>query len=149
MILFITYEWLGWTIGATADGRRAGAALTDSFGATQGSDLSGPTALLKSASALNPAEFPGTPVLNVRLNRELLATPEARKRLKALLTSYFQMGGLQLQVTVANEEILRRACEEPEKYPELIVRIGGYSEYFKNLSPELRREVARRTIHNF
>lgn len=149
VILFVTYELLGRAVGATADGRRAGAALTDSFGATQGSDLAGPTALIKSASALNPAEFPGTPVLNVRLNRELLATAEARKRLKALLMGYFRMGGLQVQVTVANEEILRRACEEPEKYPELIVRIGGYSEYFKNLSPELRREVARRTIHNF
>ena len=149
VILFVTYAGLGKAVGATADGRRAGAPLTDSFGAAQGSDQHGPTALLKSAAALNPASFPGTPVLNLRLNRDLLVGQEARARLKALLLGYFKMGGMQLQATVADAETLRKACDAPEQYPELIVRIGGYSEYFKNLSPELRREVVKRTAHCF
>ena len=70
-----------------------------------------------------------------------------RDKLRALVRSYFDLGGMQLQVNVIDQELLRRACERPEDYPDLIVRVGGYSEYFVRLSPELRRSVLERTEH--
>jgi formate C-acetyltransferase len=54
---------------------------------------------------------------------------------------------MQLQINVVDQATLRRACAKPEDYPDLIVRIGGYSEYFIRLSPELRRSVLERTEH--
>ena len=59
--------------------------------------------------------------------------------------TYFNRGGMQLQVTVQDSETLRKALAEPEKYPELIVRIGGYSEYFQRLGHALQAEVVKRT----
>ena len=57
------------------------------------------------------------------------------------------MGGLQLQVNVVDQETLRDAVENPEKYGDLIVRVGGYSEYWSNLTPALRESVLLRTEH--
>ena len=74
-------------------------------------------------------------------------TPERRDQLKALVRSYFDLGGMQLQINVLDQETLRRACAKPEDYPDLIVRLGGYSEYFVRLSTELRRSVLERTEH--
>ena len=90
---------------------------------------------------------PGTLVVNARFAREMFDSPAQRDKLRALVRSYFDLGGMQLQVNVIDQELLRRACERPEDYPDLIVRVGGYSEYFIRLSPELRRSVLERTEH--
>ena len=149
VILFTIYGACGDDIGATPDGRLAGEALADSFGATQGTDLNGPTALLKSAARMNQRRAIGTPVLNLRLTQALFQSAETRTRLQALLNSYFQMGGLQVQPTISNPELLEKARQEPENFPNLIVRIGGFSEYFNRLSPQLQLEVIKRTEHHF
>ena len=54
---------------------------------------------------------------------------------------------MQLQINVVDQAILREAVDHPERYPDLIVRVGGYSEYFSRLSPELRATVLERTEH--
>ena len=56
---------------------------------------------------------------------------------------------MQMQITVVDQEILRAALVEPERYADLIVRIGGYSEYWINLSQSLRETVLERTEHVF
>jgi formate C-acetyltransferase len=70
---------------------------------------------------------------------------ENRDRLKDLIRSYFALGGLQMQITVVDQDTLRQAVANPEQYGDLIVRIGGYSEYWRNLSPALRETVLERT----
>jgi formate C-acetyltransferase len=55
------------------------------------------------------------------------------------------MGGMQLQVTSASREELLDALEHPEKHENLIVRIGGFSEYFNRLTPALKQSVIERT----
>jgi formate C-acetyltransferase len=54
---------------------------------------------------------------------------------------------MQIQVNVVDQAVLREAIQFPEKHRDLIVRIGGYSEYFHRLSPELRLSVLQRTEH--
>ena len=82
----------------------------------------------------------GTPVPNSRLARKNIPT-----LLKPLVKGFFDMGGMQLQVTSASREELLDALEHPEKHENLIVRIGGYSEYFNRLTPALKQTVIERT----
>lgn len=131
----------GKNIGATPDGRRAGAPLCDSLGAISGKDVKGPTALLKSVTSLDLKRILGVPVLNFNIN------PGFDNRiLKALVLSYMKLGGIQIQITCISREILEEAYRNPEQHRNLVVRVGGYSEYFARLSDELKRMVIQRTI---
>ena len=146
--LFTTYAYKGAYVPASADGRHAGAPLGDSFGAVQGTDTCGPTALINSVTTPDQSEYLGTPVFNMRISRDMLTSPENRLRTKALIMAYFHRGGLQIQVSVLDAETLRKAYEKPQDYPEVMVRIGGYSEYFNRLSKDVQLEVIKRTEHS-
>ncbi|MBO4931191.1 MAG: hypothetical protein J6I42_03320, partial [Clostridia bacterium] len=67
--------------------------------------------------------------------------------LHALVEGYFAQGGLQVQITATSADELRDAMAHPEAHNDLIVRVGGYSEYFNRLSPALRKTVLERNIH--
>ena len=67
--------------------------------------------------------------------------------LRALVEGYFAMGGIQVQVTCTSEEELRDAMEHPDLHRDMIVRVGGYSEYWGNLTPALRKAVYERNLH--
>jgi formate C-acetyltransferase len=87
----------------------------------------------------------GTPVLNLRFVKSIAGIPDGRKRLRALIEGYFRMGGMQVQFSLLDRDELEDALAHPERHDDLIVRIGGYSTYFNRLSPELKREVIKRT----
>jgi len=144
VILFATYEGAGKSIGATANGRKAGEPLNDSIGALPGVDKNGPTALINSVLKMPHALALGTPVFNMRFSKELINSKEGRAAVKNLIKTYFKSGGLQLQISVLSREDMLAAQKEPEKYGDLIVRIGGYSEYFIYLSPALQETVISR-----
>lgn len=141
-IQFVTYAEAGACVPATPDGRADGAPLADSIGAVHGKDRRGPTALLRSAARLPQAEAIGTPVLNLRLQK-----PYLEAHLKTLVEGYFAAGGLQVQISCVDRAELEDAVAHPERHENLIVRIGGYSEYFARLSPALQRTVLERTEH--
>ena len=146
-ILFATYGAAGAQVGATPDGRRAGEPLTDSVGPLPGRDQRGPTAMLGSVTKLPLTLAVGTPVLNLRLQRSLFATPDGLAAVVALVRSYFARGGLQLQLTAVDRATLLAAQRTPEAYADLLVRIGGYSEYFTRLPRNLQDTVIARTEH--
>jgi formate C-acetyltransferase len=139
-IQFVTYTDAGRKVGATPDGREAFSPLADSLGAIHGKDIAGPTALLNSVTKLPLYKAAGTPILNLRLKKEFIAAA-----LKPLVMGYFARGGMQIQISCFSREDMLDAVEHPEKHGNLIVRIGGYSEYFNNLSPELKETVIKRT----
>jgi pyruvate-formate lyase len=66
---------------------------------------------------------------------------------KALIQTYFDLGGTQAMITVVSKEDLRDAMEHPERHQNLIVRVGGYSARFVELSPEVQREIFSRTFN--
>lgn len=146
-ILFTTYGWEGKRVGALPDGRRAQEPLTDSVGAVQGRDTHGPTALLNSVARLPLALAPGTPVLNIRFVRHVLESERGLQSLCQLIRGFFAKGGLQIQLSVIDREAMLAAQREPERHRDLIVRIGGYSEYFVVLPKELQDSVIARTEH--
>ncbi len=140
-IQFNTQVWAGKMVGATPDGREAQSPLCDSLGAIFGKDTKGPTALLNSVTSLDLAGALGTPVLNFNIEPDF--NPEI---LKALIKGYMKQGGAQMQLTCISREMLEEAYREPDKHKNLVVRVGGYSEYFCRLDDELKRMVINRTI---
>jgi len=144
VILFSTYEDAGKNVSALPNGRNAGLPLNDSIGAFEGADTNGPTALINSVLKLPHTKAVGTPIFNMRFSKTLMNSTNGREKLIALLKSYLKQGGLQVQITVLSSEEMYAAQKEPEKYKDLIVRIGGYSEYFVYLSPNLQETVIKR-----
>ena len=142
-IQFMSQVDAGRCIGATPDGRAAGAPLCDSLAAIFGKDTKGPTALLNSVTALDLRRALGVPVLNFNVTANM-----SDGVLKALILGYMSRGGIQLQITYASREELLDAYEHPERHGNLIVRVGGYSEYFNRLSDELKRMIIGRTIQS-
>jgi len=132
----------GAKVGPTPDGRYAGEALCDSIGALSGKSTNGPTAMLLSATKLDQDNIYGIPVLNLSINKKF-----AQNSLKALLKGYMSLGGVQVQVTLTSKEDLLDALEHPEKHEDLVVRVGGYSEYFNKLTPDLQKVIVERTLY--
>jgi formate C-acetyltransferase len=110
-----------------------------------GRDTNGPTAMLHSVTRLPLWKAVGTPVLNMRIQQSLLRDEAGLRGVAALVRTFFAQGGMQLQVSVVNKDDMTSAQREPEKYRDLIVRIGGYSEYFTRLPKELQDTVIART----
>jgi formate C-acetyltransferase len=97
-------------------------------------------------AGLDQLNAPGTLVVNIRFSKRMLR-PENRQHVKDLIRAYFRMGGMQIQVNVVDQEVLLDAIAHPERHGDLIIRIGGYSEYFNNLSHALKLTVLERTEH--
>jgi formate C-acetyltransferase len=133
-------------VGATPDGRNAGAPLSEGISPFQGVDVKGPTAVLRSASKINHLKTGGT-LLNQKFSPSFFANQESITKLGALIRGYFAMNGHHIQFNVVNAETLRDAQNHPEKYKDLIVRVAGYSDYFKDLGEDLQNEIIRRTEH--
>lgn len=140
-IQFLSQVKAGMNIGATPDGRKSSAPLCDSTAAIFGKDTKGPTALLKSVTSLDLKRALGVPVLNFNI------TPNFNDAvLKSLITSYMELGGIQMQLTCTSAETLKEAIDDPSLHKNLVVRVGGYSDYFCRLSDELKLMVYNRTI---
>ena len=133
----------GKAVGATPCGRKKGAPLCDSLGAIYSKDTNGPTALLKSVSSLALDKLLGIPVLSFNINDNF-----NNEVLKGLILGYMKLGGIQMQITCASADLMKEAYENPQLHKNLVVRVGGYSEYFNRLSDELKKMILERTIQN-
>lgn len=133
----------GKKVGATPDGRGCGTPLCDSLGAIFGKDKKGPTALLNSVASMRLDKLIGTPILNFNIDESW-----NDDILKNLILTYMDMGGLQMQITCISAELLMEAYRHPELHGNLVVRVGGYSEYFCRLSDELKKMIIQRTIQS-
>ena len=131
----------GAVVGPTPDGRKAGQPTADSLAAVNGKAVKGPTVMLQGAACYEQKDIYGMPVTNLSITRKY--SPQV---IRALVEGYFAMGGTQLQITVTDRETLEAARRDPDSYRDLIVRVGGYSEFFCNLTPALRDAVIARTL---
>lgn len=142
---WIMHERLGAQCGATPDGRRAGVPFADGGGPAQGREKKGPTAAILSTTSWDHAPMIGGVAFNIKFNRALFRDPEGVRRLRDLVVTFLQRGGFEVQVNVVDRELLCRAKAHPERYGDLVVRIGGYTDYFTRLSPAMQHEVMLRT----
>ena len=128
----------------SADGRKAGDTLASCPGPLNGYDRNGPTASLYSSSCWRQTDFLGGITMNLRFQKTEIVAAGA-DRLGCLIRGFFQRGGKQLQINVMDADELKDALIRPEKYKDLIVRVGGYSEFFNRLSDRLKKDVIQRT----
>ena len=77
-----------------------------------------------------------------------ICSDEDREKIKILFDTYFKKGGCQLMVTVVDHGVLEDAQKHPEKYPDLIVRVAGYSAVFVNLTKDIQEELLSRTLYD-
>ena len=119
--------------------------FADCIGAVPGQDVCGPTAAVKSALVYDQTEVTSGFVFQLRFDKALFATEKGMSSFVSLAKSYFKGGGQQLSVNVLNPEELKDAQAHPERYGDLIVRVGGYSDYFVRLSRDLQDNIIART----
>jgi formate C-acetyltransferase len=138
-------------VGATPDGRKAWRPLSDGgISPMRGADKKGPTAVLRSAAKIVDIHTERASVLNQKFSPALINTRENIMKVVSMLRTFFEdyMGNM-IQYNIVSNEQLLDAKAHPEQYRDLVVRIGGYSAYFVELSPELQDEVIARTAQEF
>jgi len=140
------HVYFGSVTGATADGRRAGEPVSEGISPVQGADQRGPTAVVKSVAKMDHVRTGGT-LLNQKFTPMLLEGEEGIEKLSHLVRTFFKLDGHHIQFNVITAETLRAAQANPEKYRDLIVRVAGYSDYFRDLSKTLQDEIIARTEH--
>ncbi|MHC1773360.1 MAG: pyruvate formate lyase family protein [Flexilinea sp.] len=138
------FTTMGYYVGATADGRNQKEKLSENQSPTEGSDVSGITALLNSVSKVPFEKITGGP-LNLRLHPSSISGEQGANVLAALLKTYLEKGGLQIQINVVDKETLIEAKKNPNKYRNLCVRVTGYSAFFTQMGEKAQDELIHRT----
>lgn len=136
---------LGHTTAASADGRRSGEPMANGNTPSGGNDRNGLTALLNSLSKPDPSIHAGA-VHNLKFSRELF-NGSNRQAARDLLLAYFSKGGTQAMITVLNRHDLENAMAQPDQYPHLFVRVGGFSARFVELPRDVQQEILSRTLY--
>ncbi len=131
--------------GATPDGRCAGETLADgTMSPAQSRDTHGPTAVLRSALAIDQSSYQAT-LLNMKFHPSALASSADLMKLSQLIRVYFSRGGKHVQFNVVDRQTLIEAQEHPESHRDLIIRVAGYSAYFVQLTKAVQDEIIQRT----
>ena len=66
----------------------------------------------------------------------------------AIIKTHFKLGGTLINVNIMDKEKVLEAHKDPSKYPDLVVRVTGFTAYFCMLSPEFRQLVVDRILEN-
>jgi len=134
---------MGVEMGATADGRNKGTPFAIGNAPTAGFDKNGLTALMNSILKTDPVN--GGSVTNFKVSREFFSNE--REKFEMLFTAYWTSGGLQANITIVNRGDLEAAMKEPEKFPHLLVRLGGWTARFVDLERHIQEEILKRTLY--
>lgn len=136
-------EW-GRRTSASADGRKCGVFMNPANNPQGGASKLGPTALLNSLAKFQ-AKYHGGSVQNIKFSPAFFN--ENRKQIKAMFETYFAKGGCQLMVTIVDRGVLEDAQKHPENYPDLIVRVSGFSARFVDLEKDVQDELLSRVLY--
>ena len=137
----------GANIPATPDGRRAGEPIPATISPTNGTEKHGPTAIIRSATKIDPMLCPWNFGLQLTFSPSTLDGDEGMEKFESLIRTYIAMRGPQLQFNVVDPETLRQAQLQPERYSDLIVRVWGFCARFVDLTKDYQDDLIRRTAH--
>ena len=139
----------GYDVGALPDGRAAGKPLADGVSPRAGKDTHGPTAAANSVSKLDHALASNGTLYNVKFLPSALAGDKGLLNLAALIRSYFDRKGMEIQFNVVDRATLLDAQAHPAQYQDLVVRVAGYSANFTKLSKDVQDDLISRTEQSF
>lgn len=130
---------------ATADGHRVGEILATNFSPSPGTDKAGPTAALKSYCKMDYTRLPNIGTLELKIQPESCTGDAGVQNLVGLMRSFIKLGGCFLHIDVVDSALLLAAQRSPEKYPNLSVRIAGWSARFATLNKDWQDMIIQRT----
>jgi formate C-acetyltransferase len=130
---------------ATPDGRKSRTPLADGVSPMQGLDKNGPVSVLNSVACLNHANFDNGTLLNMKFHPKAVEGIDGSLKLRTLVDTFFDKGGMHLQYNVVGSDTLRAAQKDPDKYKDLVIRIAGFSAYFVELYKDLQDDLISRT----
>lgn len=136
----------GENLGATPNGRHKGAPISHGANPDPGFRSDGaPTALAVAIASVQPGWGNSAP-MQIDLDPGLGRDEEGIDNISNLIRTHCDLGGTQININVLDKEKVLAAHKDPSLYPDLIVRVTGFSAYFNRLSPEFRQLVVDRII---
>ncbi len=130
---------------AAASGRHRQEILAPNFSPSPGSDTQGPTAAIRSHCAVDFAKLPGGTALDLKIIPSSLEGEAGLQALMGLMRAFVELGGIFMQIDVVDAALLRDAQAHPERYPNLSVRVSGWSARFATLETEWQEMIIMRT----
>ncbi len=138
----------GKRLGATPDGRKAGEPVSHGPNPAPGFNCGKPgtpTQLSTAVASVQPGYGNSAP-LQLDLDPSIAEDDEGIEKTGALIRAHFDLGGTMININVMNKKQILEAYEEPSRYPDLIVRVTGFSAYFASLSDEMRKYIVDRLV---
>ena len=135
----------GKMVAALPNGRKSREPLNDAtLSPMRGQDRLGPTAVFRSVLKAGLKESLYN-VLNQRFSLTAVQSPESTQKLCDLTQAYLGNGGMHVQYNLVDTQTLRDAQAHPELHKDLVVRVGGFSAYFVQLTSEVQDDIIART----
>ena len=145
MISSATHQYEGMVVGATPDGRLAGMPVSNGMSPSNATEKNGLTAALLSGAATASIPLGDGSSFNITFNPSLLQGDERLDKFTSMVEGYLSMGGRQLNPNPVSKETLVDAQKNPQNYPELQVKVSGYSARFIDIHKSLQDDIIRRT----
>lgn len=129
---------------ATADGRKASEPYSSSFSPSLDVKTSGLLSIMQSFTKFDMTKIINGGPLTLEIHDSVFRNDIGIEKIAQLVQVFIALGGHQLQLNAINRETLLDAQKHPEQYPNLIVRVWGWSGYFNELDTKYQNHIIRR-----
>jgi len=139
----VTYHaGLGRLTGALPSGRTKGESFASGITPVSGV-VDGLMSCLNFIAGLETVKITNGQALNLKLSPSVWKDPQI---LATVIDVYFRRGGLQVQSNIIDRALLEKAIEYPDddQFRDLLVRVSGYTAYFRDLNPKMQQEIINR-----
>ncbi len=146
--------WFSWSrtieygsvVGATPNGRKAGTPISHGANPNPGFRRDGAVTAQSNGIASVQCGFGNTAPLQLEFDPKITMEEGGVDLVVNLIKTHFKQGGTLININILDGEKLMEAHKDPELYPDLVVRVTGFTAYFASLSPEFRQLVVDRFL---
>lgn len=146
--------WFSWArtieygsrVGATPNGRRSGEPISHGANPNPGFRTDGAVTAQSNGIASVQCGYGNTAPLQLEFDPKLCDDDFGVSVVGSLIRSHFEQGGTLININVFDKQKLLEANEDPDRHPDLVVRVTGFTAYFASLSPKFRQLVVERFL---